>query len=146
VNENFPFHPKNYFFNVHITIEGVIMNRTSVAILLFASVLLLTTTAFAAPLDKIHFIKISPQESKAVIRTADGKMQVIKSGDTVVENITVKEIIPGRLILEEKTDRGMETIIVRMDNGKTRIERLRKQPEKSQQMVAPAVAPSAPQK
>jgi len=114
------------------------MNRTSIVTLLFASVLFLITTAFAASLDKIQFIKISSQESKAVIRTADGKMQVIKPGDAVVENITVKEIIPGRLILEEKTDRGMETIIVRMDNGKTRIERLRKQPEKSQQMVAPA--------
>lgn len=122
------------------------MNRTSVITLLFTALLLLTTTAFAAPLDKIQFIKISPQDSKAVIRTVDGKMQVIKSGDTVVENITVKEIIPGRVILEEKTDRGMETIIVRMDNGKTRIERLRKQPEKSLHMVAPAVAPSAPQK
>jgi len=114
------------------------MNRTSVVTLLFAAVLLLATTAFAAPLDKVQFIKSSPQESRAVIRTADGKMQVIKPGDTVVENITVKEIIPGRIILEEKTDRGMETIIVRMDNGKTRIERLRKQPEKSQAMVAPA--------
>lgn len=114
------------------------MNRTTVVTLFFAAALMLAATAFTAPLDKIQFIKISAQESKAVIRTVDGKMQVIKPGDTVVENITVKEIIPGRVILEEKTDRGMETIIVRMDNGKTRIERLRKQPEKSQQMVAPA--------
>jgi len=36
----------------------------------------------------------------------------------------------------------METIIVRMDNGKTRIERLRKKPEQSQ----PLVVPAAPQK
>jgi hypothetical protein len=126
--------------------KGVTMKRTSVVTLLASSVLMFTTTAFAAPLDKIQFIKISPQDSKAVIRTADNKMLVVKPGDTIAENTTIKEIIPGRLILEEKTDRGMETIIVRMDNGKTRIERLRKQPEKSQQMVAPAVAPSAPQK
>lgn len=113
------------------------MNHSSI-VTLAASALLLTTTAFAATLDKIQFIKISPQESKAVIRTADGKMQVIKAGDTVVENITVKEIIPGRIMLEEKTDRGTETIIVRLDNGKTRIERLRKQQDKGATMVAPA--------
>jgi len=114
------------------------MHRTSVTTLLFTVVLLLATTAFAAPLDKIQFIKISPQDSKAVVRTIDGKMQVVKPGDTVVENITVKEIIPGRVILEKNTPNGIETLIVRMDGDKTRIERMRRQPEKSQQMVAPA--------
>lgn len=117
------------------------MNRTSVVIL-FAVAVLLATTAFAATLDRIQFIKISPQESKAVIRTADGKMQVIKAGDMVVEKITVKEIIPGRILLEETTSQGIETIIVRLDNGKTRIERLRKQADKGATMVAPA--PGAP--
>jgi len=114
------------------------MNRTSVVALLCTSALMLATIAFAAPLDKIRFIKISPQESKAVIRTADGKLQVIKPGDSVVENVTVKEIVPGRIMLEEKTDRGLETVIVRMDGDKTRIERLRKQPDKSPLLVAPA--------
>lgn len=94
--------------------------------------------AAAGPLDKVRFIKISAQDAKAVVRSADGKMTVIKPGDTVVENITVKEIIPGRIILEEKTARGPETIIVRMDNGKTRIERLRKQAEAGSAPVAPA--------
>lgn len=93
---------------------------------------------FAAPLDKIQFIKISPQDSKAVIRGIGGKMQVIKPGDTVVENVTVKEIAPGRIILEEKTVNGLETLIIRMNNGKSRIERMHKQPEINQQMVAPA--------
>jgi len=65
-------------------------------------------------------------------------MQVVKPGDTIADNMTIKEIIPGRIILDEKTERGMETVIVRMDNGKTRIERLRKKPEQSQTMVAPA--------
>lgn len=107
-----------------------------VATLLVAS--LLATTAFAAALDKIQFIKVSAQDSKAVVRGIDGKMQVIKPGDTVVENITVKEIIPGRIILEEKTSKGVETLIVRVDGGKTRIERLRRQPDSGPTLVAPA--------
>jgi hypothetical protein len=40
--------------------------------------------------------------------------------------------------LEEKTTNGPETIIVRLDPGKTRIERLRRQPDKSPMLVAPA--------
>ena len=113
------------------------MKRMSI-VSIMSAVLLSAATVFAAPLDKIQFIKVSPQESKAVIRTADGKMQVVKAGDTVVENITVKEIIPGRIILEEKTSNGLETLIVRVDSGKNRIERLRRQSDKGPMLVAPA--------
>ena len=113
------------------------MNRSKLTITLMAVTLFISSTVFAAPLDKVQFIKISGQDSKAVIRSADGKMTVIKQGDTVVENITVKEIIPGRIILEEKTAKGPETIIVRINNGKTRIERRRKQPEARPVPVAP---------
>ena len=100
------------------------MRLMCVATSFFLSGILFASTVFAASLDKIQFIKISPQDSKAVIRGSDGKMLVIKPGDTVVENVTVKEIIPGRIILEEKSDKGVETLIVRIDGGKTRIERL----------------------
>jgi hypothetical protein len=116
------------------------MNRASVITLLSTVLLLLTTLAFAASLDNIQFIKISAQESRAVIKTAAGKMQVVKPGDVIAEYSTIKEIIPGRIILEEKTERGIETVIVRMDNGKTRFERLRKQPEISQPLVAPTAS------
>lgn len=121
----------------HFSLKGVTMKPMSfVSTLLVAS--LLATTVFAAPLDKIQFIKVSAQDSKAVVRGIYGKMQVIKPGDTVVENVTVKEIIPGRIILEEKTSKGVETLIVRLDGGKSRIERLRKQPENGPMLVAPA--------
>lgn len=118
------------------------MKRMSFVSILLA-VSLTAATVCAAPLDKIQFIKISPQDSKAVVRSADGKMQVIKPGDTLVENITVKEIIAGRIILEEKTSKGVETLIVRVDGNKTRIERLRRQPESGPMLVAPASMPPA---
>jgi len=115
-------------------------NLTTVFVFLFV---IIASAAFAASLDKVQFIKIAPQDARAVIRNAAGKMTVIKQGDTVVENITVKEIVPGRIILEEKSDKGIETIIVRLDNGKTRIERLRKQPDKPQSLVVPAASPAS---
>lgn len=107
---------------------------------LFMSVMavLMPAVVSAAPLDKIQFIKIAPQDQKAVIKASDGKLQVVKPGDVIADNTTIKETAPGRIVLEEKTDKGLETIIVRIDGGKTRIERLRRQPEKGPSLVAPA--------
>lgn len=92
---------------------------------------------FAAPLDKVQFIKISPQDSKAVIKSSDGKLRVVKPGDAISEVTTVTEIAPGRVVLEEKTDKGPETIIIRIENGKSRLERLRQRPEIPPFLVAP---------
>jgi len=77
----------------------------------------------AAPLDKVQFIKIAPRDQKAVIKTADGKLQVIKPSDLIGDTVTVKEIATGRIVLEEKTDKGLETVIVRMVNDKARNKR-----------------------
>ncbi len=112
----------------------------------FVAALLFAAAVSAAPFDKIQFIKISPQDSKAVIKAADGKLQVVKPGDVIADNTTIKEIVPGRIVLEEKTGHGMETIIVRMDNGKTRIERLRKQPDKGPMLLAPTSGVPSPKK
>jgi len=116
------------------------------AIMTITLIALATGVALAGSLDKVQFIKIAPQDAKAVIKTADGKLQVIKAGDAIGETVTVKEIAANRIMLEEKTDKGPETIIVRMDNGKTRIERLRMHPDKTAQpMVAPAAVPAQKQ-
>jgi len=114
------------------------MNRLVFVALIFATVSLLTSRAFAAQLDKVQFIKIAPQDQKAVIKAADGKLQVIKPGDVIGETVTVKEIATGRIVLEEKTDKGLETIIVRMVNDKAKIERLSKTPERRPVLSAPA--------
>jgi len=102
--------------------------------------LLLAGNVFAGPLDKVQFIKIAPKDEKAVIKTADGKLQVIKPGDVIGETVMVKEIATGRIVLEEKTDRGLETVIVRMVNEKTRIERLSRTPESRPLLMAPVTS------
>ena len=93
--------------------------------------------AGAASLNEIQFIKIAPQDAKAVIKGADGKLVVVKPGDAIADGITVKEIVTGRIGLEEKTDQGLETVFVRMVNGKSTIERVRKLPENMPLLVAP---------
>jgi hypothetical protein len=83
----------------------------------------------ASSLDKIQFIKIAPLDERAVIKDADGKLRVIKTGDTIGGNVSVAGISAGRIVLEEKTDKGTETVIVRIVNGRQLIERINKQAE-----------------
>jgi hypothetical protein len=74
--------------------------------------------------DNIEFLRIFAQEEKAVIRTADGNMQLIKVGDVIGKGelrvagsgFRVVEITDGRVVFEENTDRGLETIIVRFED------------------------------
>jgi len=88
--------------------------------------------------ENIEFLKIFVQEEKAVIRTPDGNMQVIKVGDVMGKGelrvpgselrgtgsglpgkrseLRVIEITDGRVVFEENTDRGLETIIVRFED------------------------------
>lgn len=119
------------------------MNHNIVTSIL-VGIALVAGTAVAGSLDKIKFITIAPQDAKAVMKTADGTLQVIKPGDAVGDGVTVKEIAAGRIVLEEKTGQGLETVIVRMGKGPTRVERVRRRPEPEQPLRAPAhVAPAA---
>lgn len=117
--------------------EELTMNFTTRISLLTTTLLSIAATAFAATLDNVQFIKIAPQDAKAVIKTADGKLQVIKPGDLIGETVTVKEIATGRIVLEENTGKGVETIIVRMVNDKAKIERLSRTPERRPLLMAP---------
>jgi hypothetical protein len=111
--------------------------QITVSALALATIILLHGLSFATSLDKIQFIKISPNDAKAVIKAADGKLQVIKPGDAIGESVTVKEIAPRRIVLEEMTGTGAETIIVRLENGKSSMERLRKVPEGRTMLMVP---------
>lgn len=113
------------------------MNHSILKAIIIFHALSCSVVVSAASHDNIQFIKIAPQDEKAVIKGADGKLQVIKPGDVIGENLAVKEIAPGRIVLEEKTDKGLETIIVRMANDKAMIERLRKLPDAKPVLLAP---------
>lgn len=110
----------------------------SVVALNVAFLCLCVGSSIAASLDNIQFIKIAPQDAKAVMKRAYGKLVVIKPGDAMAEGVTVKEISAGRIVLEEMTEKGPETVIVRLENGRQRIERLQKLPEKAPVIFAPA--------
>lgn len=78
----------------------------------------------AVSVDDIKVIKISGNDEKAVIKTADRALQIINVGDQIGENGKVVEIAEGRVVIEELTDKGKETIIIRLENGKQKVERI----------------------
>ncbi len=119
------------------------MKRHNILSYLAALLLLSPLPVHANPLDKIHFVKISEPEGKAVIKDIDGKLRMVGVGDvisaeekgtdstaakkkkkqkTTEESLRVVEIAKDRVLLERMTKDGPEKIIVRLENGKQSIE------------------------
>lgn len=90
----------------------------------------------AASLETLQILKISPQDERAVIKTPDGKMHVIKLGDAVGDSGKVMEIAKDRVVIEERSEKGQETIVFRLEDGKQRVERIKKSPERKPQLYA----------
>jgi hypothetical protein len=95
--------------------------------------------------ESIQVLRIMEQDERAVIKTPDGNMRVIKVGDVIGKGdlrvpgsgLRVLEIIEGRIVFEERTDKGVETVIVRIEDGKQRVERIRKFGDKQAPLYAP---------
>ena len=106
------------------------MNRTKLAILALA--VSITFISFreellqASDVDSIQLLRISSQDERATIKSLDGKMRIIKVGDLLGEKSKVTEITEGRIVIEEITDKGIETVVIRVVNGKQRVERISK--------------------
>jgi len=96
--------------------------KISVIFILF--VLINIYPLFAQSLDEIKLVKISPTDERAVIKTQGNDLQVIKVGDSLAEHGRVVEITKGRIVLEIDGDSGGERVIIRLDKGKQRIERI----------------------
>lgn len=117
--------------------------------LLILSITLSFSFAIAADSGRsmIEIVKLSAQDGRAVIRRQDGKMLVIKAGDTISDDrlgdsnseLYVKEIAEGRVVFEEKKGTQTETIIVMFENGKQRVEKIKKVPEKQPHSYAPRI-------
>jgi hypothetical protein len=118
--------------------------------------------AAEATADTIQVLKISPQDGRAVIKTAEGEMKIIKTGDLLPVassgsrvkdekgqkpvagyELRVVEIADGRVMLEEKKGDEKETIIIRLADGKQKIERIRKMGEKRLYLLVPQAVPAA---
>jgi hypothetical protein len=86
----------------------------------------------------IHIVRIIEQDEKAMIKLPDGRMHILKVGDSIGKNGKVIEIVEGRIVIEERTEKGPETVIIRFDNGKQKIERIRKVGDRQPVLYSPS--------
>jgi len=112
-------------------------------LMIFCIVYLLSSAAMAKEpsqtitADTIQVIRISAQDERAIIKAPDGKMQIIKVGDPIGKTGKVIEIAAGRVVIEEKKGKETEKIIIRLDDGKQKVERMKKTGEKPPMLLAP---------
>ncbi len=88
-------------------------------------------------LESIHILKIVEKDKRALIKLPDGRNQVLKVGDSIGENGNVIEIVEGRVVIEERTDQGVEIIIIRFEKGKQMVERIKRKGDKLPVLFSP---------
>ena len=96
-----------------------------VSALLIPAILSAKEPAKPITADTIQVLKIAAQDERAVIKTPDGKTRIIKPGDVLSNDLKVMEISAGRVVMSEGKGRAAETIIIRLENGKQTIERIK---------------------
>lgn len=111
-----------------------IQKEYSIALIFIVIFFMMIVNVSASSIDSIQLLKISPQDQRAIIKTSGGKMQIIKPGDMVGNDRKVVEITAGRVVFEEKTGSDTETVIIRLEDGKQRVERIKKAAEKQPQL------------
>ncbi len=94
-----------------------------------------TSFAFATDLEGYTFLKISGSDARAVVETPQGEKQLVSPGD-MLGKARVTEITENRVMLERPSKTGPEVLIVRLKNGKQKIDRLQKMPVKRKVVVA----------
>jgi Tfp pilus assembly protein PilP len=77
-------------------------------------------------IDDLRVVKISAGDGRAVIEIGEGGLQLIKAGDRIGRKAKVLEITTGRVVIEELTEQGAESVIIRLEDGNQRVERVRR--------------------
>jgi hypothetical protein len=98
------------------------------------------TSAQDIYLDTITILKIAAQERMAVIKVAEGTLQIVKPGEALQvagHEWRVVEITEGRVVMEVVKEQRVETVIFRIEGGRQTIQRLRKSSEGQRNLYLP---------
>ena len=162
--ENTVFYLLSALYRKELMMKKQLFILSAILFVCIITVLMINTTVYADAIDNIRVLKISPQDGRAVVKTDERELRIIKEGDVIIvrpvlsskkqvlssekskessefevrsSRLLVKEIASGRVVFEEQTEAGLETVIVRLEDGKQRIERLRSVPEKKPLLYKP---------
>jgi hypothetical protein len=109
-----------------------------IGVLLSGAVAVAQDPLRAMPLDSIQVLRISPSDERAVLRMPDGTLQMIKVGDAIGNlDGRVTEIASGRVVVEENVGGETETVIVRLEGDRQRVERISRKAEPAPPLFAP---------
>lgn len=111
------------------------MKKSMILVAVVTLVLVSGGPSLSAGLNDYKFLKIAPLDQRAVVKTADGTLQLVKVGDMLAEEARIIEIAEGRILLQRHDSQGDETVIVRLQGKTQRLERIRKR------NLTPPVAP-----
>lgn len=104
--------------------------------------------AAAGGLDSVTVMALGPVDGRAVVSVADGKMQVLKVGQTVPgTNAVVTQVLPDKLVVEETVVRPDEPAVKQTiwiykpgkAGEKSRIQRLDRQGPRAPVMERPVL-------
>ena len=91
--------------------------------------LTITASAYAQSIDSIRIIKLSPAEDTLVIKLDDSEMKIIRVGDIILDAFKLAELSENRAVFDNIRSKIGERIIIRMENGEQKMERLTLLPE-----------------
>ena len=97
---------------------------TSVLVIAFFT--LQPTPSLALSIQDLQVVKISPADGCAIVKTSENDLRLIKVGSSLDQNSRVVEITDGRIVIQCKTPKGFETVIIRVEDGRQKIERIRR--------------------
>lgn len=90
--------------------------------------LVIPAVTMAANLDGYNFAKISAYDQKAVVKSPQGELTLVGVGDSVGAAATIIEIVADRVVLERPGQYAPEKLIVRIENGRQKIDVIGREP------------------
>jgi hypothetical protein len=107
------------------------IHKQCLPVICLLATIIISSLAFAGGVEDLLVLKISAQDQRAIIKTSDGNIRIIKPGDFLLTSSKFTEIAADRVIIEEKKEKETETVIIRFVDGKQKIERIKKAAEHS---------------
>ncbi len=95
--------------------------------------------AAVAP-EELEIVKIAATDERAVARAPGGGLELVRVGDAIGSNGTVTEIAEGRVVIEDRVGKRVDTVIIRLAAGEQSVERISRIVEGQPGSVLPAPA------
>lgn len=106
-------------------------------LLLFLLSLMAAPPLGASDIADLKIVRISPRDRAAVVKSSENTLSVIREGSWIEGLGTVVDIGEKRVVIAGPGGGGGETLIIRLEGGMQRTERIRKVFDRQSVLYAP---------